>query len=238
MNKTYREKVIQGAVLAAGVLLLAGTVLAQDTDYFPKVETAPAFTYQHNSPVLGGDQSFNCYGAGGTLAYNFTSVIGLAADLGGCRVGGLDNTYGVGSKVHVGEGTYVFGPRFTFRHLGKVHPFFEVNFGVENLKVSCNNGNFGNACGGVTAVQPLPTATTVVVINPNRTSASKAAFAMTVGGGFDIALNKKIALRLVQAEYLYTRFGNDCPLAYCSNNNSQNSFRLKTGIVIGWGGAQ
>jgi opacity protein-like surface antigen len=241
MTKTYREKVIQGAVLAAGVLLLAGTALAQDTDYFPKVETSPTFVYQHNSPVLGGDQSFNCYGFGGTLAYNFTSVIGLAADLGGCRVGGLDNTYGVGSKVHVGEGTYVFGPRFTFRHLGKIQPFIETNFGVENLKVSCKTGNAGNACGGITAVQPLPTDSTVVIVtpvNPNATSYSKAAFALTVGGGFDIKLNKKIALRLVQAEYLYTRFGNDCQFAVCSNNNGQNSFRLKSGIVIGWGGAQ
>ena len=65
---------------------------------------------------------------------------------------------------------------------------------------------------------------------------SKTAFAMTAGGGFDIKLSKKISLRPVQAEYLYTRFGNDCPLTVCTNNNNQNSFRLKSGIVIAWGG--
>ena len=42
-------------------------------------------------------------------------------------------------------------------------------------------------------------------------------------------------MRPIQAEYLYTRFGNDCGLPVCSNNNNQNSFRLKSGIVMGWG---
>jgi outer membrane protein OmpA-like peptidoglycan-associated protein len=58
---------------------------------------------------------------------------------------------------------------------------------------------------------------------------------LTAGGGFDIKLSKKFALRLIQAEYLYTRFGNSCQFALCSDNNNQNSFRLKSGIVIGWG---
>ena len=66
---------------------------------------------------------------------------------------------------------------------------------------------------------------------------SKTAFAMTVGGGFDIKLTNKLSLRPVQAEYLYTRFGNNCSLVVCTFNNNQNSFRLKSGIVIGWGGS-
>ncbi len=53
---------------------------------FPRVETAPTFMYIHTSPVLGGTQGFNCAGGGGTLAYNFTSVFGLAADMGGCKL--------------------------------------------------------------------------------------------------------------------------------------------------------
>jgi opacity protein-like surface antigen len=242
MSKTYMEKVIRGTVLAAGVLLLAGTAVAQDSDSYPKVEMAPGFSYQHNSPVLGGSQGFNCAGGGSTIAYNPTSMFGLAMDLSGCKAFGLDNTYGIGSKVNGGEFTYVFGPRLTFRK-SKFQPFFELNFGGERVSVSCRNGNAGNACGSITAGQ-LPTqlpsgpGNLVTVVNPNATSFAKNAFAMTVGGGFDIKLNKKFAIRLVQAEYLYTRFGNSCEFAYCSNNNSQNSFRLKSGIVVGWGGAQ
>jgi hypothetical protein len=74
---------------------------------------APGFSFQHNRPVLGGSQSFNCAGGGSTMAYNVTSMFGLAADLSGCKIFGLDNTDGIGSKVHGNEFTYVFGPRFT-----------------------------------------------------------------------------------------------------------------------------
>ena len=57
----------------------------------------------------------------------------------------------------------------------------------------------------------------------------------------DLKLNKTFAVRLFQAEYLFTRFGNSCGFAICNNtnnnfNDSQNSFRLESGIVIGWGG--
>jgi opacity protein-like surface antigen len=229
-------------LVIAGLFLCAATAVAQD---FPKVETSPAFTYVHTSPVFGGTQGFNCAGAGGTIAVNVTSLFGVAADLGTCKAFGLDNTYGVGSKVNGSEFTYVFGPRITIRKNEHFHPFFELNFGGERVKISCRNGNAGNACGAYpngippVAVQ-LPTGVIITStnINLNSSSYSKNAFAMTVGGGMDVPLNKKLALRLVQAEYLYTRFGNSCAFIYCSNNNNQNSFRLKSGIVLSWGAAK
>jgi len=179
---------------------------------FPRIETAPTFMYIHTSPVLGGTQGFNCAGAGGTLAYNFTSVFGIAADMGGCKLFGLSNAYGIGSKVSGNEFTYLFGPRITYRSNSMFQPFAEVNFGGTRISVSCNSGT---VCSG--------------------DSASRNAFALTAGGGFDLKINKKVAIRLVQAEYLYTRFGNECLIPACSNNNSQNSFRLKSGVVFSWG---
>jgi opacity protein-like surface antigen len=226
---------MQNSFIFAGLaLFVAGTTFAQDLGY-GKIEMAPGFSYQHNSPVLGGKQGFNCAGGGSTIAYNVTSMFGLAMDLSGCKIFGLDNTYGIGSKVGGSEFTYVFGPRLTFRK-GKFQPFFEINFGGERVGISCNNGNASNACGALT-VQPLIVTPVVVLKNPTATSFSQNAFAMTVGGGADIKLNKKFAIRLVQAEYLYTRFGNNCNLAVCFNNNNQNSFRLKSGVVMSWGGA-
>ena len=201
--------------LAGLLLLAAGTVVAQDD--FPKVETSPAFMYIR-TPISGEvkgqsfNQSFNCAGGGGTIAYNVTSLIGLAADLGGCKIFG--NTLGpvVGNTISGSQFTFLFGPRITFRSSSRFQPFFEVNFGGDHLSLSCNNAA---ACG--------------------NQSLGFTAFAMTAGGGLDLKLNKKFALRLVQAEYMYTRFGNECALAICSQNNSQNSFRLKSGVVIGWG---
>jgi len=237
-------------VFAGALLLAAGTAVADDAGY-GLIETAPGFTYVHTSPVLGGSQGFDCAGGGSTIAYNMTSMLGVAADLGGCKVFGLDNTYGVGSKVNGSEFTYVFGPRITFRHLGKIQPFLEINFGGERISISCRHGNLGNACGSL-AVPSTPTTpgqlpvlsagTTsqlpviVPVLNPYASDVAKNAFAMTVGGGFDIKLNKRFSLRLVQAEYLYTHFGNGCSFAICSNDNNQNSFRLKSGVVVSWGG--
>jgi len=198
------------------ILLTVGMVLAQDNT-FPKVETSPAFMFIRTPTSFTApngtkfNESFNCAGGGGTFAYNFTSLLGIAADLGGCKYFG-ETIPALSSKVSGNDFTYMFGPRFTFRSASAFRPFFEVNFGGNRLSLSCNSGT---PCSGITY--------------------TKDAFALTAGGGFDIKLSKKFALRLIQAEYLYTRFGNSCQFALCSDNNNQNSFRLKSGIVIGWG---
>jgi outer membrane protein OmpA-like peptidoglycan-associated protein len=205
-------------VILAGLFLLAGSALAQDTA-FPKVETSPAFMFIRTPTSFTApsgtsfNESFNCAGGGGTIAYNLSSVFGVAADLGGCKYFG-ETIPVLSSKVSGSDFTYMFGPRFTFRNASAFRPFFEVNFGGNRLSLSCNSGT---PCSGLTY--------------------SKNAFAMTAGGGFDIRLSKRFSLRPIQAEYLYTRFGNSCQSALCSDNNNQNSFRLKSGIVMGWGGA-
>ncbi len=210
-------------VLVGLLLLTAGLALAQGE--YPKVETSPAFMYIRTPisfSVPGGPSvsaSFNCAGGGGTLAYNFSSLIGLAADLGGCKYFGQTVPAPISSNVNGTGFTFLFGPRLTFRSKSPFQPFAELNFGGMRISISCKNNpsnctdEFGTG------------------------SRSKSAFAMTVGGGFDIKLSKKLSLRPVQAEYLYTRFGNDCNLTVCTFNNNQNSFRLKSGIVINWGGS-
>jgi opacity protein-like surface antigen len=197
-----------------------------------KVETSPGFMYIHNSKILGMQQGFNCVGGGGTVAYNFSAAVGFAVDLGGCKILKETAALGPNSPVDGKEFTFLFGPRITFRHPhSPFQPFSELSFGGTRASISCINGDFGNNCGSLSASQ-LPSA---IPPNPTATSFSKTAFTLSVGGGFDIKLNRKFAIRLVQAEYMYTRFGNNCPYAVCSNNNSQNSFRLKSGVVMSWG---
>ena len=151
------------------------------------------------------------------MAYNFTSMLGLAFDGGGCKFFG--DTIGLSNKITGNQFNFLFGPRITFRSQSPIQPFLDVNVGGDRLSLTCQSS--ATACVNKTAGATL----------------SKTAFAMTAGGGIDVKLNKKIAIRLIQADYLYTRFGNDCVLAVCSNNNNQNSFRLKSGIVVGWGGS-
>jgi opacity protein-like surface antigen len=218
-------------VVAGLILLTAGAALSQE---FPKVETSPAFMYIRTNPNLtnaflvvppgGGPpqqvtltKDLNCAGGGGTIAYNVTSLLGLAMDMGGCKIFG--NTYGAGNTISGSQFTYLFGPRITIRSASPFTPFFELGFGGDRASVSCKSS--ANSC--LTAA--------------GSGSYSKNAFALAVGGGFDIKINKKFSIRPVQAEYLYTRFGNNCALAACNNNANQNSFRLKSGFVVGWGGS-
>ncbi len=215
---------IARSLIVLGMLLMFGSVAFAQDD-FPKIETSPAFMYIRTSPNLTnafvvngqtvtGSNDLNCAGGGGTIAYNVTSLIGIAADLGGCKI--FSNAYGLGNTIDGSLFTYLFGPRITYRKMGKFQPFGELNFGGTRISLTCNSSAITciNATGGNTY--------------------TKNAFALTVGGGFQIVVSKKISIRLVQAEYLYTRFGNDCALAVCSNNNNQNSFRLKSGIVLNW----
>jgi len=215
-----KEMKIRSAIVLGIVLLFGRVAFAQD---YPKIETAPGFMYirtvpQSNAFTVPGavilTHSVNCAGGGGTLAYNVSSLVGIAADLGGCKV--FSNAYGAGNTIDGNIFTYLFGPRFTYRNSSKVEPFFELNFGGTRISLSCKSSasNCLSAAGTNTY--------------------SKNAFAMTVGGGLQIKMSKKFSLRLVQAEYLYTRFGNSCAQSACSNNNNQNSFRLKSGVVINW----
>jgi opacity protein-like surface antigen len=206
-----RKNMTKYFVLLGSLLLVAGSALAQGD--FPKVETSPAFMYIHVTPP-GQGNGVNCAGAGGTFAYNMTSMLGIAADLGGCKIFGfIPSSSPLSGKIDGKMYTFLFGPRLTFRSKSPFTPFFDVNFGAVRVSLSCSSNT---TCSG--------------------TSYGKNAFGMTVGGGFDIRLNKKFSLRPIQAEYLYTRFGNSCPYTVCTQNNNQNSFRLKSGIVVAWGG--
>jgi opacity protein-like surface antigen len=213
---------IRSALVLGMVLLFGSSAFAQD---YPKIETAPAFMYIRtsgelsnafivNGQVVTNVPSLNCAGGGGTIAYNVSSVVGIAADLGGCKI--FSNAYGLGNTVDGSLFTYLFGPRFTYRNSSKFEPFFEVNFGGTRASLTCKS----------TAADCLSEA--------GSGTYSRNAFAMTVGGGFQIKISKKISLRPIQAEYLYTRFGNSCAAVACTYNNNQNSFRLKSGIVLNW----
>jgi hypothetical protein len=51
-------------------------------------------------------------------------------------------------------------------------------------------------------------------------------FAMGLGGGVDLNLGKRVAVRLIQADYLPARL----------NDNWQNNYRIQTGLVLKLGG--
>jgi hypothetical protein len=97
--------------------------------------------------------------------------------------------------------TYLFGPRFSFRNSGRIIPFAQVLFGGGRLNASS---------GGI--------------------QAGENGFATAIGGGVDLPLYRHLSLRVLQAEYVLTRFPrNDGSTA------TQNNIRISTGLVIRFG---
>jgi outer membrane protein OmpA-like peptidoglycan-associated protein len=96
--------------------------------------------------------------------------------------------------------TYLFGPRLTYRNSSRVTPFGHVLLG----------GGWGDA-------------------TITNAGASQSTFTLAAGGGFDLWLTKHISWRMVQVDYIMTRFDNPGgPLP-------QNSVRASSGVVINWG---
>jgi opacity protein-like surface antigen len=153
--------------------------------------------------IFGGYQYIRFNPGGGATGSNCQGGAGSVA-------GNLNHWFGVvgdfgacrvtglpsGTSAHLVN--YLFGPKLTYRSRGRLSPFAQVLFGGERIGGSATG--FG--------------------------SASTNAFAMTFGGGADYEMTNHVAIRLIQGEYLYTKFG----------GTHQNNARISAGIVYRWGG--
>jgi len=155
----------------AVLLVSAASAFAQESA--PKIEVFAGYSYLQANPGVTGVDSFHLHGGSASAAYNFTSSLSVVADFGGYNVGNIPVTHNSGTLS-----SYLFGPRYSFRHFRKVTPFGQVLFGVAHGDAKSFN-----------------------------TTNSQNAFAMTAGGGVDYKLFDHFSIRPVQAEYFLTRFG-------------------------------
>jgi len=102
--------------------------------------------------------------------------------------------------VGVNTVSYLFGPKFAYRKHAKVTPYFQTLFGGAHV---------GASFGGL--------------------GASANAFAWAFGGGLDAKIASHVAIRVIQVEYVMTKFNDGV-------DNRQNNVRVSTGIVFRWGG--
>jgi hypothetical protein len=185
----------------------------------PKVELFLGYSYLRAVPsVSDGNRLVWLNGGSASLALNFTRHWALVADIGGFDDSEVRITSTNSPSVVVNSSgtvyTYLFGPRYSFRNHSRVTPFVQALFGgVHASEVTLSSGT---GCTGVGCIA-LPT---------------ENSFAMTAGGGFDIRLNHHFALRLIQAEYMMTRFEDHSTGA----SAMQNDMRLSSGIVFRFGG--
>ena len=186
------------------VLLIATSLpaLAQEP---PTIEVFAGYSFLRTSGG-GGMQGWNA-----SVAGNLSRTFGLVSDFSG-HYGrqslrtefsgpGFPGTISASSDSKSSVYLILFGPRFSYRKNERITPFVHALPGAARLSTRATVSFDG-----------LSTATSFANIS----------FAAALGGGVDLKLNDSFALRLIQADYLLTRFG----------NNTQRSARLSVGIVL------
>jgi hypothetical protein len=115
--------------------------------------------------------------------------------------GGIYRFGGLPSGIDSTMDTYLFGPRYTFRKVSRLTPFAEALLGGGRLNASS---------GGI--------------------SAGENGFSMAIGGGLDWPLRRRFSIRLVEADYLLTRFDR-----VTGASATQNNVRISAGLVFRFG---
>jgi hypothetical protein len=182
--------------------MLSAIPLAAQTARPPSAQEAGnypldvAVTFQ---PMRGNSitaQSFWAWGGSVQVHGQFYRGLGVVADVAGTHTAAIDNT-GVGLDMV----TAVFGPRYTWAlPRSKCAVYAQALAGEANAF----HGVFPTAAGA--------------------TSSSNST-ALLVGGGFNLALTPRIALRALEAGWLRTGLPN-------STTGMQNNLRLGAGIVV------
>jgi outer membrane protein OmpA-like peptidoglycan-associated protein len=184
--------------------------IGRRTGRTPRFELFGGYSFWRAMPTYDVNRIAWMHGGSASLAFNLNDWLGVVADFGGFRVsrfgpGGTSNVSADGNVL-----SYLFGPRLSFRH-DRFTPFVQVLFGTVNASQVTLSG-----C--TVGCTPL---------------AGDDTFAMTAGGGLDIRASRRFAIRLVQAEYLMTRFPD--PSTNTENRVTQNNIRLSAGIVLRFG---
>jgi opacity protein-like surface antigen len=214
------------------VFLLAMLSAAQEV---PKVETYFGYNYLRVAPP-GNVNAFNTNGGLGALQYNFNQHVGIVGEFGGNTAGRITVGGIAGGRAFGGDQTqfsYLFGPRVSINKTGKYSPFFEYFVGGIH-----NSRSFSVANSQIPVGIVIPAGFTV---EPGLTStkfrSTQNAFAMAIGGGFDIKVNNRVAVRPIQLDYLPSHFS---PLNFSTtignNTRWQNNLRYSAGISFRFGG--
>ena len=215
----------------ACLILFAVPMAAQDV---PKAEVYGGYTYLRFN-ASAPTNAFSANGGQGSFQYNFNKWIGFVAELGGVHNGSL--TIGSSQTLHPDQTafTYLFGPRVSINKGGVVSPFFEV-FG----------GGFHNSRSFNLPTSLFPSGVPSipgVTVTPNGTltkfASTQNAAALAVGGGIDIRLNHRIAIRPIELDYVPTNFSpfNVAGLGSRNDANWQQNLRYSAGVDFRFGGA-
>jgi outer membrane immunogenic protein len=164
-----------------------------------RLDVGVDYNYAHSNLPVGGCGCFDLNGGSGWVGLNLSHSIGVVGEIASQHA---SNISGSGSDLTLTS--FLAGPRYR-RTLGRrLSPFVQVLLGGAHAGGTLAPGSSGIA-------------------------GSSSAFAMITGGGLDIGLNRRIALRAFEADYYLTRFDNGV-------NDHQNNLRIAFGVTLRFGG--
>lgn len=162
------------------------------------LEVTVAYSADRTNGVVGGCGCFWMAGAKAEASSYFGRGLSVVAELAGEHANNINSAQQSLSLV-----SYLFGPRYSVRNRTRFVPFAQF------------------LVGGVHGFDSLFPSVTQSPPNPD-------AFAFAAGGGLNMRISRRFALRVVQADYLQTQLPND-------GNNRQNHLRLSGGVVLRFG---
>ena len=190
----------------------------REEGYTPKVEWFLGYSFWRATPTSNGNRIGYLHGGSTSVAYNFNRYVGFVADFAGFDNSKLTLFGPAGGETLDAAGsvyTFMVGPRLSFRKFERITPYAQVLAGVVHASSVTISG-----CTGDPSCTPIGSDTT---------------FAAMAGVGFDINISHRIALRLLEADFLLTHF-QDPISAIGLSRGWQDNTRLSTGIVFRFGG--
>ena len=149
-----------------------------------------------------------------SVVRNLNEWFGLVADFSGHYGGRLSRSQTLDgeftSRTSKSMHLFLVGPRVSLFKTGRFTPFAHGLFGAVHAHTSTED-----------RLAPFP---------PFKDSNSEVAFAAAFGVGLDIRLNKVLALRAVQADYVLTKLS-----AQSSSRDNRDNLRVSTELAFRFG---
>ena len=203
--------------------LCLSTLALATTAFGQRFEVFGDYTYMRYNPTITGLNSRALNGGGGGAQLNFAKIFGLKADFQGYM--STQTVVEVTSPIATSKGIIPIGTdksnATTFNNLlrririCRIRPFGELLFGGTNTNLYAQLNN-------------------ALIVNGGKIDASGSSqhpFAMALGVGLDVVVNRHFSLRVGEVDWLLTRFTN-----VWTNTNNQNNFRYLGGAVFTFGG--
>lgn len=180
----------------------------------PTFELTAHYDFFHNSPT--DSSSGSCNGGGATGAFALNRWASAVIDVSGCQLSTSDPNLS-GQSL-----TYLFGPRFTYRKGDRWSFYLNVLLGGQKLnqeRIFPDRIPTGDLTEWNKLDKFVRWAQIAEVSEANG-------FAVSVGGGVDLTVNRALAIRIGSVDHLWSTIGDFNNISYAQG------LRVSTGAVL------